>query len=182
MVFLRRLALSLGLALCGTQGLAHALPGTSLTIRAEAEATLLTITLPLHELDLAMPDGTGLGSDPATGPVPEGARERIAAYLATHLAVATASAEDLDLRLAEARLERAQDDHVGAYDLLVIDLTAPAAAFPLTLRYDAIMHEVRNHRAAVHLQAQGAAPVGIGVIRVDPATGKANAVTIPALP
>lgn len=182
MVFLRRLALCLGLAIYGTHSLAHALPGTSLTIRAEAEATHLTLAMPLHELDLAMPDGTGLGADPATGPVPEAARERIAAYLASHLALATASGDDLDLRLVDARIARAWDDHVGAYDLLVIDLTAPAAAFPLTLRYDAIMHEVRSHRAAVYLQAEGAAPVGIGEIRVDAATGKAAALTIPAIP
>lgn len=182
MVFLRRLALCLGLALHGTQALAHALPGTSLTIRAEAEATLLTIAMPLHELDLAMPDKTGLGTDTATGPVPEEAKERVADYLASHLALATASGVDLDLRVVDARIERAQDDHVGAYNLLVIDLTAPAAALPLTLRYDAIMHEVRSHRAAIYLQASGAEDVGIGEIRVDPATGKADPVTIPAGP
>lgn len=179
---LLHLALCLGLALCGTQALAHALPGTSLTIWAEAEATHLTISMPLHELDLAMPDGTGLGADPTTGPVPEGARERIAAYLASHLALATASGDDLDLGLVDARIERAQDDHVGDYDLLVIDLAAPAAAFPLTLRYDAILHEVRSHRAAVYLQVPGAETIGIGVIRVDLANGKANVVTIPSAP
>lgn len=182
MTLLLRLALCLGLALSGTQVLAHALPSTTLTIRAEAEGTHLTIAMPLNELDLAMPGESGLGPNPAIGPVRAEVRERIAGYLASHLALQTASGEQLDVGLSAARIERAQDDHVGAYNLLVIDLTAPAAALPLTLRYDVIMHEVRSHRAAIYLQASGAEDVGIGEIPVDPATGKADPVTIPAVP
>lgn len=182
MSYLARLVLCLGLALSGTQGWAHALPGTSLTIRAEAEQVHLTITMPLHELDLAMPDATGLGPNPAIGPVDAEAKKRIGNYLAAHLALVSASGERLDVRLFEARIERAQDDHVGAYDLLVIDLSGPAAAFPLTLHYDAIMHEVRSHRAAIYLQAPSVDPVEIGIIRVDPATGAAASLAIPALP
>lgn len=177
---LRCLALCLGLALYGTQILAHALPGTSLTIRVGADATHLTVAMPLHELELAMPDKTGLGADPFLGPVQEEAKKRIANYLAAHLGLATASDAELYLRLVDARIERAQDDHAGAYNLLVIELTATAAAFPLTLRYDAIMHEVRNHRAAVYLQVPGSDANGIGVILVDPATGKAPALVIHA--
>jgi hypothetical protein len=182
MSVLLRLALCLGLALPGTQVLAHALPGTSLTIRADTERLGLAITMPLHELDLAMPDASGLGPDPAIGPMREAIKERIAGYLTSHLALQTASGELLDVRLTDARIERAHDDHVGAYDLLVIDLTAPAAVLPLTLRFDAIMHEVRSHRAAVYLQVPGSDPVGIGVMRIDPATGEAKTLTIPALP
>lgn len=138
--------------------------------------------MPLHELDLAIPDSSGPGPNHPTGSVQEGARKRLAAYLASHLALTSASGKDLDIRLVDAWVERAQDDHVGAYSLLVIDLTGPAAAFPLTLRYDAIMHEVRSHQAAIYLQRPLAGPAGIGVPRVDPPTGKVAALTIPALP
>lgn len=165
-----------------TQVLAHVRPGRSWTIRAGAERTHLTIAMPLHELELPMPDRSGPVPGPFMGPVQDEAKARITEYLASHRALATASGEKLDVRLVDPRIERAQDDHVGAYDLLVIDLTSPVAAFPRMLRHDAMLHEVRSHHAAVNLQAPGADPVGIGVIRVDPATGEATVLTIPPFP
>lgn len=180
MRFLLNTALCLWLGLCGTPLSAHALPGASLTIRAGSDATHLTVTLPLHELDLAMSEASGLGPAPAIGPVPQDAKARIALYLAGHLTLADAAGKKVDTSLTTARVERAHHDHVGNYNLLVLDLSAPAALLPLTLHYDAILHEVRNHRAAVYLQVPGADPKAIGVIRLDPASGKAPALVIPA--
>lgn len=57
---------------------------------------------------------------------------------------------------------------------------APASSFPLTLQHDAIMHEVRNHQAAVYVQGPQADPIAIGVVRLDPATGKSTSLVIPA--
>lgn len=182
MRILLRLALCLGLSLPGTPLLAHALPGTDLVIRVDAESTTLTVSMPLHELDLAMPGGSGLGPEPTQGPVTGAERNRIADYLAAHLALTDAARKAIDLRLSAARIESAHAHHVGTYTVLVIDLAGPAAAFPLTLRHDAILHEVRSHRAAVFLQGPEAVPVPLVVIAIDPASGTAPVVTIPAQP
>lgn len=71
-------------------------------------------------------------------------------YETTHLALADAAGERIDVRFSTPRTEQAHDDHVGHYTLMVVELTAPEAALPITLHYDAIMHEVRSHRAAVY--------------------------------
>ena len=177
---LLHLALCFGLMLPAAPLLAHALPGTSLTIWTEVSRTRLTITMPLHELDLAMPEASGLGPSPAIGPVPQDATARIAKYLADHLSMTDAEGERIDANLSAARVEDTYDDHVGNYRRLVIDLVAPAISFPLTLQYDAIMHEVRNHQAAVYVQVPRADPIAISVVRLDPATGKSTSLVIPA--
>lgn len=66
------------------------------------------------------------------------------------------------LTLTRATLEQGQNDHVGKYVNLVVDFVAtdsPAAA--LTLAYDAVMHEVRNHRATVYWRKADGPPEGL---------------------
>ncbi|WP_258546606.1 DUF3500 domain-containing protein [Loktanella sp. D2R18] len=60
--------------------------------------------------------------------------------------------------LADVAIETAQNDHVGRYALLTLQYQFPASTSPLYLTYDAIMHEVRNQRAAVYWQESGSDP------------------------
>jgi hypothetical protein len=172
------------LALLATPLSAHPLPGSTVTLLPEAGNLSVVVTLPLHELDLAMPGGTGLDAPP-DGPLPAAVAGRIGAYLDDHLSLMSGDI-DLPLALDSASVADATDDHVGTYDRVTVTLSAPVAAgpdlFPLTLSFDAVMHEVRSHQTAVYLQTPGAAPIGIAVIQPDLGTGLVPPVVIPALP
>jgi hypothetical protein len=178
------MALAVGAAVLPAPLAAHPLPGAVIVISPEPARLSLTVTLPYADLALAM-----AGTVPKTldaGPIPEDVEQALAAYFAQHMVVAADGQPGLTLTLTRAYLERATHEDLGAYTLLVLDFSAPVAAgspvFPLTLRYDAVMHEVRNHRATVWLQPAGQDPVAIGEIRLDAATGKATPLVIPIAP
>ncbi len=166
--------------------LAHALPGTTINILVNPTWLDLTISLPLHELELAMPGGTALAQPDGPGQLPPAQLEKLAAYFGAHLAVSLSNGTYLAAKLTDARVEPAHDDHVGTFDLLVITVTAPLAngakAVPITLFYDAVMHEVRNHMAAVMVQSPGHSAVLAGYIHFDPDLGKAAPFDLPRLP
>lgn len=172
-----------GLALPGSLA-AHPLPGATITLAAADAKLSLTLSVPLAELSLAM--GNPQAQPPDAGPLPPDLHRAYATYFADHLSIATADSRTLDLRVTRAYLERAVHDHIGAYTLLVLDFSAPVPAdspvFPLTLTYDAVMHEVRNHSAAVFWQSQANDPVALGRIHIDPATDAAAPLLIPAPP
>ena len=176
---------ALGHAVVGTVT-AHPLPGTTVTVSADADSVDLMVSMPLHELELAMPGGTGLGPSPPEGPLPPDVQAALSAYLADHLDLAPAEGASLSPEVTEASIASATDDHVGRYDLVMLHLVAPIipdqAVFPLTLSFDAVLHEVRSHRATVLLQPSGQDPAAIAVIRLDSATGEAAPVVIPAAP
>jgi hypothetical protein len=177
-----RWVLALVLSMLGTALMAHSLPGSTLTFRADQETLGLSVTMPLHELRIAMQGEHSFEANPVNGPVSDGALNQLEAYVADHLILTDAAGEPVALRLSAAWIETVSDDHVGEYSLLVMELTGPAPVFPLTFRYDAIMHEVRNHVAEVYLHAPGAEPVGIGLIRLDPIKSKTRELTISPIP
>lgn len=160
-----RMALFLGLTLWGQALLAHGLPGTSLTFQPTGDRVALRITMPLEELNLVL-DKLGDVAFNQDLPAPsESEVQRISNYLMNHLFVADLQENIVQFSVLSARIDGAFDDHVGDYQVLVVQLSASQATFPLTLRYDAIMHEVRNHRATVFLERSGVAPVKIGTLQ-----------------
>jgi hypothetical protein len=181
----RRIAL-LGLAALAVGGLAprnvsaHPLPGTVIVLSASNTRLSLSISLPVDDLALAM--GGQMPQPAEAGPVTPDFDRALATYFADHMSLAADGAADLDLTLTRAHLARATHDHVGAYTLLVLDFSAPLATGPLTLTYDAIMHEVRNHSATVFLQSAGQDAVPVGLIRLDTTSGKTAPLVIPDLP
>jgi hypothetical protein len=178
--------LACGLALIAAPLAAHPLPGSTVTLLPDGDSLTVILTLPLHELDLAMPGGTGLDAAPPDGPLPVAAADRIGAYLDDHLSLLADDGLDLALSLNSATVADATDDHAGTYDRVTVTFSAPVvpggSVFPLTLGFDAVMHEVRSHQAAVYVQQPGAAPTGLAVIRPDPRTGLVPPLVIPTLP
>jgi hypothetical protein len=163
---------------------AHPLPGTVILISVEPARLSLTVTVPYTDLALAM-----AGQLPKTaeaGPIPATVETALGAYFAQHMEVAAEGQPDLKLTLDRAYPERATHEDVGAYTQLILDFSAPLAAdrpvSPLTLTYDAVIHEIRNQSATVFLQSTGQKAVAIGEIRLDPATGKAPAFVVPTAP
>lgn len=138
--------------------LAHALPGSVLLLRQQGAELHLTIQFPLEDLIIAAPDLATLKEAKPEEPLSPELTDRLARYLGHHLLL-TEDGVPLSLRLSDARLQPAYDDHVGHFMLVVSQWdganvkTDPTS---IALRYDAVMHEVRNSRAIVKWLAQDA--------------------------
>lgn len=161
----------------------HPLPASTIRYSVNTDRIDLTVTIPLHELALALPAVTAMGKTPAEGPVAENLTPQLTAYFNDHAALVAVDHSRLALGMTSAKIAGATHEDIGAYALLVVDLSAPLPpgqnAFPLTLTYDAVMHEVRNHRAEVYLQGTGQTPQAIGLIRFDPDLGAAAPLALP---
>ena len=85
--------------------------------------------------------------------LPADDNRRLGRYLAGHLALKQGS-ETLPWTIERARLQSVRTDDAGMYTQLALFMTShvPVSnnADAMTLHYDAIMHEVRNHRATVY--------------------------------
>ncbi|TDL90870.1 hypothetical protein [Meridianimarinicoccus aquatilis] len=145
--------LALAVFICGTGAvLAHALPGSVLLLRQQGSALQLTVQFPVDDLIIAAPELSALEGLPSGQPLPQELAAALARYLGRHLAV-TKETSPLDLTMTDARVQSTYHDHLGDFALVVSQWQMTGAgdrSTPLILTYDAVMHEVRNHRAAVH--------------------------------
>ncbi|MDB6179530.1 hypothetical protein PAF17_18810 [Paracoccus sp. Z330] len=131
--------------------LAHALPGSVLLLRQQGSALQLTIQFPLDDLIVAAPELSALEAVAAGQPWPQELITALARYLERHLLVTEEDAP-LDLTMTDARIQSTYHGHLGQFSLVVSQwhVTGSVDRSPrLVLTYDAVMHEVRNHRAAV---------------------------------
>jgi hypothetical protein len=144
-------------ALAGGAGgaLAHALPGSVLALKQEGAELRLTIQFPLEDLLIAAPDLVALQEAQPDGPLPPELMEGLGGYLERQLSFSEGGAA-LPLKLSDARLQPAFDDHLGYFMLVVSqwEVAVPTNGVnSLLLKYDAVMHEVRNSRATVQWNA-----------------------------
>lgn len=183
---LRFAVLALGVTVAPMAAFSHSLPGSTLTFSRDDDSLDLILTLPLEELVLALPALTDLEELPKNTPLPTAVQDQLADYFATHLILLPADQAALNQQLISAQLDEAQNDDVGLSDLLVVDLAAPLAPdqtlFPLTITYDAIMHEVRNHQATVFVQTADGTPAVVGQIEPDPSLAKAAPLVLQTVP
>ena len=139
-------------------GFAHSLPGSTLTFSQTDGQIQLSITLPLEDLILASPVLKALEDTPSDQDVPAKCTELLSTYFTDHLILQHTTA-DLPLTLVRASVQTDRNEQAGAFKALIIQFNAPLPesgnVFPLTLTYDAIMHEVRNHRATVYWAQPG---------------------------
>ncbi len=160
---------------------AHALPGSLLTFSQDEEGSTLTISLPLEDLALAHSAFAALQEAPLDKALPADRIERLAEYFADHVAIEH-NTMDLPLTLESAVLRSARNEHVGRYTLLVLSfpvgVSNVADAAPLTLTYDAVMHEVRNHRATVFWTSPDERPVMIADFGFHPIDGAQQSVSL----
>ena len=165
---------------------AHPLPSTTLTIASDDDSLDLSISLALHELALALPSVSDLAENPPDEPLPQVVMDILVAYFARHLSLVPADQSDLSLKVTDARIHGAKAEDVGHYNLIALELTTPVAAdravFPLTINYDAVMHEVRNHTATVLWQTDDRQLLVVGTIAFDPVLGKAVPMVLAAEP
>lgn len=171
---LRAACVALHLGICAQTAAAHPLPETRITISTGGGDLVLTVAVPVPELNLAMQDG--LGDAPPSGPVPPAQLAKLSAYFGAHLGVSMADVGALNMRLRGASIIDAASTETGHFDLVTMDFAAPLpmdiGIFPMTLRYDAVMHQVRNHRADVFWARQDQPTLQLGQIKFDQKLGK----------
>ncbi|MCG3268569.1 hypothetical protein [Yoonia sp. I 8.24] len=137
--------------------LAHALPDSTLIFAEDEDQISLTIQLALEDLTIAEPTLVDLMEHPVAQDIPAADVAVVARYFAQHLQIQNDDGA-FSPTLAGVAIETAHNDHVGRYALLTLQYQFPASTSPLYLTYDAIMHEVRNQRAAVYWQESGSEP------------------------
>lgn len=134
---------------------AHALPGSMLTFEQQPQDTLLlTLQFPREDLLIAAPELAALGEQPPGHPLPQPLMDRLGDYLRQHLALSR-DGDTLPLTLTDAHLTSTYQPQLGDYLLVVTRWNLSyqgATPDSLRLKYDAVMHEVRNHRADVEWQ------------------------------
>jgi hypothetical protein len=166
--------------------LAHPLPGSTLTFsRVEANVEV-TLTIPVPELIAAQPSLNGLGKAAKNADLPAALQNELDAYLRQYLTVTPADQSPLILQLFKAHVQDAQHEDACHYGLLVVHMSAPLQAskdlFPATLTYDAVLHEVRNHRATVWYAQPDGTPLLLGKIRFDAALGGTRPLVMSGVP
>ncbi|MBT0958893.1 hypothetical protein IV417_16000 [Alphaproteobacteria bacterium KMM 3653] len=175
----RALALAL-FAAAPLPAMAHSLPGSQLTLTQRSESMQITLRLALDDLAHVLPEVAPLAEAPL-GPVPQGYQAQMQGYFAKHIAFSVGQTA-LPLTLTQALLQQASNDHVGAFKQLEITFTAPleqGTDAPLALSYDAIMHEIRSHRAAIYQDSGETTPIGLVEFGYDFETGKARRIPLP---
>lgn len=128
---------------------AHSLPGSILTF-ADDDGLTLTVQFPLADLSTVAPTIADGFDGAITGPMSTTQSDAMGTYVRDHLVV-IGSAGAIDLGLIDARFETGYNDHVGAFIWAVTSWSVPdRSSGAFQLRYDAVMHEIRNHRATVY--------------------------------
>ncbi|MDO6815974.1 hypothetical protein [Cobetia amphilecti] len=134
---------------------AHALPGSMLIFQQQPQHTLkLTLQFPREDLLIAAPQLATLGDAKPDAPLAQTLTDQLGDYLNQHLALSK-DGDALPLTLTEAHLTSTYQPQLGDYVLVITEWnmkTEKPEPDSLLLKYDAVMHEVRNHRADVYWQ------------------------------
>lgn len=147
----RRHVLKLGagaglIVLGGAPAQAHPMPDTRIVVRRDATGVRLTILLPVDDLRLAF-DGPRLAVPLV---LTEQTKEELTSYFARHVRIRTPAGDPLPVSIRDYAVEQDADHDVGDYQRLRLIAFAPGAHDEeLVLDYDAIIHQVANHRALV---------------------------------
>ncbi len=151
---------------------AHALPDSVLVFSEQNNKLALSIKIPTEDLVIANGTLAPLSELSANDKISTPLKAQISDYVAQHLKLQNNGAK-LPLTVEGVSVESAHHEDVGTYTLLSLSLYAPirrTELVDLTLHYDAVMHEVRNHRAMVYWQQPDNKPIfltAFGYRRVD---------------
>ena len=160
--------------------LAHALPGSVLTFSQDAHTVQLQIELALEDLVVASPRFDTLVDAPV-GDLDAAALRSLNEYFEDHLKVLTAANAALSMQVESGTLSLGDDLHAGTFQLLTVLVTGQITneeIWPIRLTYDAVMHEVRNHRASVFWQGSDANPVRLAEFGYAHGSGKSPSLVL----
>ncbi|MEP1554089.1 MAG: hypothetical protein ABJJ44_14400 [Paraglaciecola sp.] len=151
--------------------LAHALPGSNLTFYQKNNLLKLSLSFPLEDLVIAAPQFAKFQEIPANQDVPKTQVASLAVYFNEHLQLQHET-KPLPYTLDRASVHMAQTHNAGSFMVLQLECSFrtnnEASVFPMRLRYDAVMHEVRTHKAAVYwLPPKDGTPINIARFRYN---------------
>ncbi|WP_425144949.1 HupE/UreJ family protein [Deinococcus sp.] len=165
--------------------LAHPMPTTTVQLDLHTGYVTAELAVPLNELQLAT-HWTLVNNPQALARYAEPLR----AYLARHLALTGPNGQPWAVEIGEPTISEVQQTAAGPYQEFLVParLTPPAGASvrDFTLKYDAVVREVKTHSILVSVRRDwerglnnegGNENVEVGVIRADPRTGQ-----VPLLP
>ncbi len=173
MIFGRALWLALFLTVGNINTVrAHALPGSVLTFSSNDDGIGLAISLPFEDLVIADGSLSRIEGHPFGTPLDNEDLSALARYFKDHLSVQKNQTE-LAYEVEYATLQQAYDEHIGHYSLMNLSAKLDSITAPetLTFIYDAVMHEVRNHRAIVFWSFRNEAPCMIVEFGYRPTDG-----------
>ncbi|MGL4404297.1 MAG: hypothetical protein ACRCT6_00930 [Notoacmeibacter sp.] len=148
---------------------AHPLPESIVTIVPRDTKVEVKLSIPVKELILAEPKLRGLAHVEGHGPLSHDLLEVLSAYLNQHIAIVPADQSVLELKVRSAAVLVTKTEHVDRFQLLIAELEASMASdqepFPATFTYDAVLHEVRSHRATVWIAGLNTEPTLLGKLK-----------------
>ena len=163
---LKTLAAFALLAASAMAATAHPLPDTVILLYRDGDALKLSIALPMHELQLALP--SGLPQDAAE--LLSHHEDALRSYFAEHVAIESKTGQRQHLDITSFALFSAESEHTGPYEELRIAAQAAVGGdfdfADFLLRYDAIIHQVPNHSALVRT-SNGGAWTDLGLLTYD---------------
>jgi HupE / UreJ protein len=173
-VFASLLLCMAGLPFLTQSALAHPYPNSLITISVNERLLTLDIRVPAPELLLALTGDAHRDPDAFL----KNDRASLIRYLGAHLTVTGAVGAPLPYEIRGIALQSASDPDAGRYRefRLAVEAPVPIGADPrsLSLRYDAVIHQIPNHFALVRIAEDFRAglagetePVELGVIRYD---------------
>lgn len=142
---------------CINVAIAHALPSSVLVFSQINNQLTLSINVPLEELLVADVALSPLAELSENESIPADLENRVAAYFSNHLQLQNENT-DLLLKFVNVSIQAAEKENVGVYKLLKLKFTATLNSTlrgSMMLKYDAVMHEVRTHKATIYWEERG---------------------------
>ncbi|WP_161884360.1 HupE/UreJ family protein [Deinococcus alpinitundrae] len=154
------------------------MPTTTVQLDLHSDAVTAELALPLNELEVAT--HWKLVNNPQTLTQYSAP---LRSYIAQHLALTGASGQAWTVEIGQPTLSQVQQTATGAYQEFLVPVTlippAGASVRDFTLKYDAIVREVKTHSILVSVRRDwerglnnesGNESVEVGIIRADPRT------------
>ncbi|AXT40052.1 hypothetical protein D1814_15855 [Alteromonas sp. BL110] len=141
---------------------AHSLPGSELVFKNIGPKASLSLSFPLEELIIAAPELDFIEHASSLADLTNREKSQLNQYFRHHIQLKPSNAKSqyafLSPSLHSLVLTEAFNEHVGNYKRVEAQFslgieTLQHDFFPLALRYDAIMHEIRSHRVAVFFES-----------------------------
>lgn len=132
---------------------AHALPGSALTFSQDTSGIKLSVSFALEDFVIAAPKFEELQNLSAEQNLSKKQLKLLKAYYDEHLQLKRHS-KVLKYILDKAKLQLTYRSDVGEYIALLSEFSVVVdeseSLFPMWLKYDGVMHQVRTHKADVY--------------------------------
>lgn len=159
-LFLRALLCCLTALTCSVN--AHSLPGSELVFKDRDPKAALSLSFPLEEFIIAAPELDFMERASNNDDLTSEEKSQLNQYFSQHIQLKPVNDQSkhafLSPSLHSLTVTEAFNEHVGNYKRVKVQFSLDTGRlqrdlFPLALRYDAIMHEIRSHRVAVFFES-----------------------------